>query len=80
MCLYARLADHNIGKIDWEPYIPTFFARIQKNFNLPVMYKNTNVGEWFRIKRKPILSSLLNRVLSAWCQCVVNVNRFESAS
>ena len=45
MALYARLADHNIGEIDWEPYTPTFFTRIQKNFNLPVMYKNTNVGE-----------------------------------
>ena len=44
MNLYGRLADHNIGAIDWEPYIPTIFSRIMKNFNLPVHYKNTNVG------------------------------------
>ena len=41
--LYARLADHNIGRIDWEPYIPAFFTRIQKSFNLPVRYKKISV-------------------------------------
>lgn len=52
--LYSRLADHNIGMIDWEPYIPKFFTRFQKNFNLPVMYKGTNVGEhYFPFRHKP---------------------------
>ncbi len=45
MALYARLADHNVGQIDWEQYIPVFFTRIQKNFQLPVFFKQTNVGK-----------------------------------
>jgi len=44
MSLYARLAEHNVGTIDWEQHVPAFFARIQKNFNLPVTYKHINVG------------------------------------
>ena len=44
MSLYARLADHNKGHIDWEAHSPLLFTRIMRNFNFPVMYKKTNVG------------------------------------
>ena len=44
MSLYARLADHNKGHIDWEPHSPLLFTRIMRNFSFPVMYKKTNVG------------------------------------
>ena len=37
--IFSRLADHNIGMIDWNPHLPQFFARIQKTFGLPVSYK-----------------------------------------
>ena len=47
MSLYARLSEHHIGLVDWEPYIPMLFSRIQKSFNLPVLYKKTNVGMKF---------------------------------
>ena len=45
VALYSRLADNNIGCIDWEPYIPMFFAKIQNNFNLPVTYKKSHIGK-----------------------------------
>lgn len=44
MYIMARLADNNIGLIDWEPYVPMIFTRIQRNFHLPVMYKHTSIG------------------------------------
>ncbi|XP_028325388.1 proteasome activator complex subunit 4A isoform X1 [Gouania willdenowi] len=34
--LFARLANDNIGYIDWDPYIPKIFTRILRSFNLPV--------------------------------------------
>lgn len=33
--LFARLAQNNIGYIDWDPYIPTMFTRLLRSFNLP---------------------------------------------
>lgn len=33
--LFARLAQSNIGYIDWDPYIPTMFTRLLRSFNLP---------------------------------------------
>ncbi|XP_054654643.1 proteasome activator complex subunit 4A [Dunckerocampus dactyliophorus] len=34
--LFARLANENIGYIDWDPYIPKIFTRILRSLNLPV--------------------------------------------
>lgn len=34
--LFARLANDNIGYINWDPYIPKIFTRILRSFNLPV--------------------------------------------
>uniref|UniRef100_A0A673CDK3 Proteasome activator subunit 4a n=1 Tax=Sphaeramia orbicularis TaxID=375764 RepID=A0A673CDK3_9TELE len=34
--LFARLANDNIGYIDWYPYIPKIFTRILRSLNLPV--------------------------------------------
>lgn len=33
--LFARLAQNNIGYIDWDPYIPVIFTRLLRSFNLP---------------------------------------------
>ncbi|XP_034049345.1 proteasome activator complex subunit 4B-like [Thalassophryne amazonica] len=34
--LFARLANDNIGFVDWSFYIPTIFTRILRSLNLPV--------------------------------------------
>uniref|UniRef100_A0A3P8VNZ5 Proteasome activator Blm10 mid region domain-containing protein n=1 Tax=Cynoglossus semilaevis TaxID=244447 RepID=A0A3P8VNZ5_CYNSE len=34
--LFARLANDNIGYVDWTPYIPMIFTRILRSLNLPV--------------------------------------------
>ncbi|KAM9803831.1 proteasome activator complex subunit 4A [Neosynchiropus ocellatus] len=34
--LFSRLANDNIGYIDWDPYIPKIFTRILRSLNLPV--------------------------------------------
>ncbi|GAB0097686.1 proteasome activator complex subunit 4A-like [Sergentomyia squamirostris] len=40
MNLIASTASHNIGIIDWEPYLPVMFTRILRSVDLPVVYKN----------------------------------------
>ncbi|XP_063047941.1 proteasome activator complex subunit 4A [Engraulis encrasicolus] len=34
--LFARLANDNIGYVDWDPYIPKIFTRVLRSLNLPV--------------------------------------------
>ncbi|TRY93382.1 hypothetical protein DNTS_032873 [Danionella cerebrum] len=34
--LFARLANDNVGYIDWDPFIPKIFTRILRSLNLPV--------------------------------------------
>ncbi|XP_023231412.1 proteasome activator complex subunit 4-like [Centruroides sculpturatus] len=41
--LFARLANDNIGYIDWEQYIPTIFTRLLYSFNLPGSTNKTQV-------------------------------------
>ena len=36
--MFARLAEHSIGLVDWNSYLPLMFARIQKMFHLPVVF------------------------------------------
>lgn len=40
MSLLAATASQNVGRIDWEPYIPMIFTRILRSIDLPVCYKN----------------------------------------
>ncbi|KAK8403278.1 hypothetical protein O3P69_000420 [Scylla paramamosain] len=43
--LFARLAWHNIGYIDWEEHLPMVFTKVLRSFRLPVSYKKTHVGK-----------------------------------
>jgi proteasome activator subunit 4 len=49
MWLMARLAQCNIGYIDWEPYIPLMFSRFMRSLNLPVSYKNVQSFKHHRL-------------------------------
>uniref|UniRef100_A0A182W0W9 Proteasome activator complex subunit 4 C-terminal domain-containing protein n=1 Tax=Anopheles minimus TaxID=112268 RepID=A0A182W0W9_9DIPT len=44
MTMYAVVGLKNLGHIDWEPYIPTMFARITRSINFPVNYRNAKGG------------------------------------
>lgn len=39
LLLFSRLADNNIGYINWEPVMPLMFSKILNNFGLPVGYR-----------------------------------------
>ena len=39
MVLFSRLAENNIGYIDWKPLIPLIFSKILNNFGLPVGFR-----------------------------------------
>ncbi|XP_053659354.1 proteasome activator complex subunit 4B-like [Anopheles marshallii] len=43
MTMYAVVGHKNLGHIDWEPHIPTMFARITRSINFPVHYRNALV-------------------------------------
>ncbi|XP_049279412.1 proteasome activator complex subunit 4B-like isoform X1 [Anopheles funestus] len=44
MTMYAVVGNKNLGHIDWEPHIPTMFARITRSINFPVNYRSTKGG------------------------------------
>lgn len=48
--LMARLSCFNIGRINWEPYIPTMFARFLRTLNLPVGYRKRQSGKQYKIE------------------------------
>ncbi|KAL3286253.1 hypothetical protein HHI36_000763 [Cryptolaemus montrouzieri] len=39
MSLISNLSGNNVGKINFEPYIPIMYARFSRSFQLPVHYK-----------------------------------------
>lgn len=39
LLLFSRLADNNIGFINWEPIMPLMFSKFLNNFGLPVGYR-----------------------------------------
>nr|CAD7394947.1 unnamed protein product [Timema cristinae] len=49
MWLMARLANRNIGYIDWEPYIPLMFTRFLRSLSLPVVYKQTHATKHHKL-------------------------------
>lgn len=44
LLLFSRLADNNIGQINWEPVMPLMFCKILNNFGLPVGYRYVNIN------------------------------------
>ncbi|RLU16905.1 hypothetical protein DMN91_010974 [Ooceraea biroi] len=54
MWLMARLANYNIGYIDWEPHLPLMFTRFIRCLNLPVTYKQTQNNKNHKIDSVPI--------------------------
>uniref|UniRef100_A0A1Q3F8W9 Proteasome activator complex subunit 4 n=1 Tax=Culex tarsalis TaxID=7177 RepID=A0A1Q3F8W9_CULTA len=62
MTLYATVGFKNIGYIDWEPYIPTIFARILRSIDFPVSYKSTKSSK---------LQSLTPQSIAIWIVSVL---------
>ena len=40
MNLLSCAAWNMTGQIDWNPYLPTVYARLMRNLNLPVYFKS----------------------------------------
>ncbi|CAH0550528.1 unnamed protein product [Brassicogethes aeneus] len=63
MWLLARLSIFNMGRIDWEPYVSTMFARFIRTLQLPVVFKQKQLGKHHKIDIFPIaiwITSTLN--------------------
>lgn len=60
--LMARLSSHNIGRINWEPYLPVMFVRFLRTLNLPVGYRKRQSSKQYKID----LSAM-----AMWIACIL---------
>lgn len=60
MNIISVLARENIGRIDWEPYIPMLFARILRSLDLPVTYKSLKSARNQQLWSSSIASKRIN--------------------
>lgn len=58
--LISCAAVSTIGRINWEPYIPTIFARILRSIDLPVSYKGLKSSRNPQMYTGAISSKFLN--------------------
>lgn len=65
MIIFASVGFRNIGYIDWEPYIPTMFARIMRSIDFPVSYKSTKSSK---------LQSLAPQSIAIWIVAALGPN------
>jgi len=62
--LYARLAHHNIGRIDWEPYNEIIFTRIMATFCLPVTYGQSGIKVKFGLSGSGAFPTIARWIVS----------------
>jgi len=59
LSLFARLAEDNMGQVDWDTETPIMFQRIMSSLGLPVFYKKLGVG----LKMSVLSTSSISRWL-----------------
>ncbi|KAG5878460.1 hypothetical protein JTB14_022783 [Gonioctena quinquepunctata] len=63
MWIMTGLARFQMGRIDWDPYIPSMFVRFQRTFQLPVAFKQRHMGRHHKINIS---------AMTIWIVCVLN--------
>ncbi|XP_060526500.1 proteasome activator complex subunit 4-like [Cylas formicarius] len=63
MWILTGLARFQIGHIDWEPYIAQMFVRFQRTLQLPVKFKQRQVGKQHKIDVS---------AMALWIVCVLH--------
>lgn len=61
--LMSSLAWINIGRIDWEEYIPMMYSRFLKIFKLPVHYKKTSSLKMSKISEDSAASWIVSTLV-----------------
>lgn len=69
--LMARLALHNIGKIDWEPHMALMYVRILRSFNLPVNYKKMKINKNHKLSITSISVWIVATLVSYNLHCIL---------
>lgn len=49
MWIFSGLASYQMGYVDWEPYVEGMFVRFQRCLQLPVNFKQRQLGKQFKI-------------------------------
>lgn len=73
--LFSRLADSNIGYIDWTPFIPMIATRLLRSFHLPVFMKQVRfhcVKEHYNLNA---VASLLVAMLGNGSSCQTHLSQ-----
>ncbi|XP_018576290.1 proteasome activator complex subunit 4 [Anoplophora glabripennis] len=65
MWIMTSIARFQIGYIDWEPYVPTMFVRFQRTLQLPVTFKQRQLGKQHKIDTS---------AMAIWIICALNGN------
>lgn len=65
MWIMTSIARFQIGHIDWDPYVPTMFVRFQRTLQLPVTFKQRQLGKQHKIDTSAI---------AIWIICALNGN------
>ena len=60
LAIFSRLAEHTVGYMDWNPYIPAIMTRVMRGFDLPVYYKQIPPAKKYTIG-KYYLSEILSK-------------------
>lgn len=47
--IVSGLARYQMGYIDWTPYVPQMFARFLRSFQLPVTFKQRQLGKQHKL-------------------------------
>ncbi|KAJ8979647.1 hypothetical protein NQ317_001354 [Molorchus minor] len=63
MGIMASIAQYQMGNIDWEPYIPNMFVRFQRTLQLPVTFKQRQLGKQHKID---------TYAMAVWIVCALN--------
>lgn len=70
MWLMTALARFQMGRINWQPYIPIMFVRFQRSFQLPVNFKQKQMGRQHKID---------TAAMSLWIVCILSNDDDNSA-
>jgi len=63
--LFSRLAVHQVGELDWEPYMGDLYTRFMNSFNLPVTYGSSGVRLKHGLASQACLGNITQWIVSS---------------
>ena len=77
--LFSRLANHTIGYIDWDPYIPQIFTHLIRSFNLMGGSHKVHINRGYSVFNINSVVLWLVAMLGPQSQCQTHVTKLFKA-